>query len=87
MSMFQRVSQFDILIIIIWNHCVGAKKADLVALLLKNEELPVMDADTAEAENSNDVSDEIEKISAEDDITKVDEEDEDETKVRKFSLH
>lgn len=59
----------------------GAKKADLVALLLKNEELPVMDADTAEAENSNDVSDEIEKISAEDDITKVDEEDEDETKA------
>ena len=61
----------------------GAKKADLVALLLKNEESPVAEADAAEAENSNDVSDEIEKISAEDDITKdLDEEDEEENKVK-----
>ena len=61
----------------------GAKKADLVALLEKAELPSSPPVEAAEAENSNDIAQEIEKISAEDDLTKVDEDedevDEDET--------
>jgi len=55
----------------------GAKKADLVALLEKAE-APSSPPVQAEAENSNDIAQEIEKISAEDDLTKVDEDDDEE---------
>jgi len=55
----------------------GAKKADLVALLEKAE-APTSPPVQAEAENSNDIAQEIEKISAEDDLTKVDEDDDEE---------
>ena len=56
---------------------LGAKKADLVALLEKAE-APTSPPVQAEAENSNDIAQEIEKISAEDDLTKVDEDDDEE---------
>ena len=51
----------------------------MVALLEKAiGEAPTSPPVQAEAENSNDIAQEIEKISAEDDLTKVDEDDDEE---------
>ena len=64
--------------IVTFNGNSGAKKADLIALL----------SDQVESPNAQDdeVADEIEKISAEDDLTKLEEYDEESSRDWKVSL-